>query len=56
MKMEQTTENSMIINMRNSATSESADDYHMHFTEHVTMFFLPFRVTSDVSNYSMDCQ
>jgi hypothetical protein len=56
MKMETTNIRNMTINARNSATGESSDDYRLHSTEHLTIFFLPFRVTADVNNTSMDCR
>jgi hypothetical protein len=56
LKMESTTEQNMTINMRNSASGESSDDYHLHYTEHVTMFFLTFRVSADASNFYMECK
>jgi len=39
-----------------NSLNEAADDFSMHTNTHVTMFFVPFRVTSDVTNYSVDCK
>jgi hypothetical protein len=39
-----------------NSLNEAADDFSMHTNTHITMFFVPFRATADVTNNSVDCK